>query len=141
MNLTSSFRTGRFQSPLGDFLYCQNETQTSGICRFGHVSVPVRGFFILSVKRDVVVGAYQSLFQSPLGDFLYCQINRVIPDDHLVQDVSVPVRGFFILSEVGNLSTKYIDSLVSVPVRGFFILSGTKPNSSSIPPSTSFSPR
>ena len=38
----------KFQSPLGDFLYCQ------------HRRIPYRG---------QILG-----FQSPLGDFLYCQL-------------------------------------------------------------------
>ena len=62
----------KFQSPLGDFLYCQ------------HRRIPYRG---------QILG-----FQSPLGDFLYCQWAFGDQSQAMGQHVSVPVRGFFILS-------------------------------------------
>jgi len=65
----------RFQSPLGDFLYCQPKEGISISLKGIGVSVPVRGFFILSAA--------------------------VVPYKGHRNDVSVPVRGFFILSVGG----------------------------------------
>ena len=62
-----------FQSPLGDYLYCQHTDKDVDRLLSLSVSVPVRGFFILS--EVLKVG-----FADP------------------AQKVSVPVRGFFILS-------------------------------------------
>ena len=72
-------RIREFQSPLGDFLYCQ-ELQEDG--------TPI----------------FKFSFQSPLGDYLYCQHTDKDVDRLLSLSVSVPVRGLFILSELNNSS-------------------------------------
>ncbi len=64
-----------FQSPFGDYLYCQTKEQLENVTILhGESFSPRLGFsYIVSPEtaNSMVINSWS--FQSPLGDFLYCQ--------------------------------------------------------------------
>ena len=94
-----------FQSPLGDYLYCQEYDGTwSYDGREGYQFQSPLGDFLYCQFVIGVVCLFYIWFQSPFGDFLYCHLKSIPNKAFALAVVSVPVWGFFILSDAMTAS-------------------------------------